>query len=84
MVQKRRWDLYYKLTPDYKDLAKKVSPFSEFLLGDNIKDAAIESRKECQIAFRANRGIQQPSESTFFRQKVQSLSGFPVRVRFQP
>ena len=51
IVQKRRTDLKYKLAWDCKDLASNRKPFTDFLFGDNMKESAVESRKERSISF---------------------------------
>ena len=56
IMQKRRWDFHYKLAPDCKDLAKKFQSFTNFLFGDNMKESAIENRKERAVSYRVTCG----------------------------
>ena len=51
VVQKRRMDLTYKLAWDCKELSRRNRPFTDFLFGDNMKESAVETRKERAISY---------------------------------
>ena len=96
VVQKRHWELKYKLAPEYKDLANKSQPFTEFLLGDNIKEAVVESKKERQLSFSATHGRHtswgdqpfldqkksRPQQHPYQQRDSQFQSSFPSNYNF--
>ena len=86
IVQKRRWDLKYKLAPDCKDLAKKSQPFTSFVFGDNIKASAFENRKERAISYRITQGksgVMNELKSFLDQQKSRRGQGFDSRWWFR-
>ena len=50
VIQKQKMDLRFKFAWDRHNLAGRSFPFTDFLFGDNLKESAIDARKEKSIS----------------------------------